>query len=72
MDYIDQFCQTIEAAGISSASADLTRTVVHADDVRSNYERYEADKAMWSSQHPDATPFEYEQAMLEIARVREA
>jgi hypothetical protein len=69
MNYIDQFCQTIDAAGISAADADLTRTVAHADDVLSNYQRYEADKAMWSSQHPHATPSEYEHAMREIARV---
>jgi hypothetical protein len=69
MDYIDQFCQAIEVAGSPAANADLPRTAGHADAVRPNYVRYEADKAMYSSQHPDATPAEYEQATLEFARV---
>ena len=30
--------------------------------------RYEAEKAAWIARNPDATPREYEQAMLAIAQ----
>jgi hypothetical protein len=34
-----------------------------------DYVRYEAEKASWQVQHPQATPAEYDQAVREIARV---
>lgn len=33
-----------------------------------NYARYEAEKTIWASGHPSATPSEYEQAIRAIAR----
>jgi hypothetical protein len=34
----------------------------------SNYARYEAEKAIWASSHPDSTSEEYETAMRAIAK----
>lgn len=34
-----------------------------------DYARYEAQKSIWTSQHPDAQPVEYEQAMRGIAKM---
>jgi hypothetical protein len=39
-------------------------------DVVLDYAGYEADKSIWSSQNPNATPAEHEQAMYAIARAR--
>jgi hypothetical protein len=33
-----------------------------------NYARYEAEKTIWASGHPSATPSEYEHAIRAIAR----
>lgn len=35
--------------------------------VCANYARYEAEKRMWASSHPQATAQEYERAMCAIA-----
>jgi len=34
----------------------------------SNYARYEAEKAIWASSHPDSTSEQYEAAMRAIAK----
>lgn len=36
--------------------------------VRNEHERYELEKRKWQSEHPEATPAEYQQAMTAIAR----
>lgn len=44
------------------------RVAKHARANGCNFARYEAEKAAWSSQNPDATELEYQLAIARIAR----
>lgn len=46
-----------------------SRSEARARSTCADYARYEAEKAIWASRNPLATPAEYQQAMSEIARL---
>lgn len=55
-------------ASASPAEFAYARAHVRMQSTRADYARFEAHKSTWSTQHPDATPAEYQAAVRAIAK----